>query len=105
MQKSERSTYTSIDFRQWQSSGRLVISPKFQRRGVWNRAQRSYLIDTLILDLPVPPVYIRVVQSDDKNSIVREVVDGQQRVSAILDYMDDKYSLANKIESPFAGKR
>lgn len=105
MQRSERSTYTPIDFRQWQEAGILHISPKFQRRGVWNRAQRSFLIDTLLLQLPVPPIYIRVVQSEDNKSVVREIIDGQQRLSAILDYIEDKYTLANKIESPFAGKR
>lgn len=105
MQRSERSTYTPIDFRQWQSAGNLVISPKFQRRGVWNRAQRSFLIDTLLLQLPVPPIYVRVVQSADNKSIVREIIDGQQRLSAILDYLEDKYTLANNIESPCVGKR
>jgi hypothetical protein len=105
MQRSERSTYTPIDFRQWQEAGGLVISPKFQRRGVWNRAQRSFLIDTLLLDLPVPPIYIRVVQSTDNKAVIREVIDGQQRLSAILDYIEDKYTLAKKIESPFAGQR
>ena len=105
MRRSERSTYTPIDFRQWQEAGNLVISPKFQRRGVWNRAQRSFLIDTLLLELPVPPIHIRVVQSQDNKSVIREIIDGQQRLSAILDYMEDKYSLAKNIESSFVGKR
>ena len=83
MQRSERSTYTPIDFRQWESTGGLIS--KFQRRGIWNRAQRSFLIDTLLLELPVPPVYIRMVQSADNTSVIREVIDGQQRLSAILE--------------------
>lgn len=105
MLRSERSTYTPIDFREWREAGNLIISPKFQRRGVWNRAQRSYLIDTLLLELPVPPIYIRVVQSGDNRAVVREIIDGQQRLRAILDYVDDKYALAKKIESGCAGKR
>lgn len=105
MLRSERSTYTPLDFRQWQQAGGLVLSPKFQRRGVWNRNQRSFLIDTLLLELPIPPLYIRIVQSDDNRSIKREVIDGQQRLGAILDYMEDKYSLSSKIETPFHGKR
>ena len=105
MQRSERSAYTPIDFRQWYAGGSLKISPKFQRRGVWNRAQRSFLIDTLLLELPVPPVYIRVVQSEDRTSVIREVIDGQQRLSAVLDYVENRYSLASKIESDCKGKR
>jgi hypothetical protein len=105
MRRPERSTYTSIDFLQWQEAGTLLISPKFQRRGVWNRAARSYLIDTLLLGLPVPPIYIRVVQDIKRRTVVREVVDGQQRVSAILDYVNNKYTLGKNIESRCAGKK
>jgi len=105
MRKPDRSSYTPVDFRQWSNAGSLVISPKFQRRGVWSRAARSYLIDTLLMGLPVPPLYMRVVQSPDGLSTVREIVDGQQRLSAVLDYIDGKYSLAKNIESPCVGKR
>jgi hypothetical protein len=104
MHRSERSTYTPIDFLEWRETGNLVISPKFQRRGVWNREQRSYLVDTLLLGLPVPPIYVRVVQSTDSRSVIREIIDGQQRLSAVLDYIEDKYTLGNKVESDCAGR-
>ena len=103
MKRPERSTYTPIDFADWQESGTLEISPRFQRRSVWSRAARSYLIDTLILGYPVPPIYLRIVDRKD-GRLVREVVDGQQRVSALLDFMEDRYSLSNNIQSDFGGK-
>jgi len=105
MRKPERSTYTPLDFMQWFEAGTLIISPKFQRRSVWSRAAQSYLIDTLLLGLPVPPIYLRVVQDATRRGIIREVIDGQQRISAILGYMQDKYPLARNIESPYVGKR
>jgi Protein of unknown function DUF262 len=105
MRKPERSTYTSLDFQLWHEAGTLVISPKFQRRGVWSRAAQSFLIDTLLLGLPVPPIYLRVVQDSSKKSMIREVVDGQQRVNAVLSYMNDRYPLSKNIESSCIGKR
>ncbi|RWC45810.1 MAG: DUF262 domain-containing protein [Mesorhizobium sp.] len=105
MRKPDRSNYTPLDFLQWDEAGTLAISPKFQRRGVWSRAAQSFLIDTLLLGLPVPPIYLRVTQDPGKKALVREVVDGQQRVSAILGFMRDKYSLTKNIESPYVGKR
>jgi hypothetical protein len=105
MRKPERSSYTTLDFQQWQEAGTLVISPKFQRRGVWSRAAQSFLIDTLLLGLPVPPIYLRVVQDIGKKAMIREVVDGQQRVNAVLSYVNDKYRLSRNIESPCFGKR
>lgn len=103
--KSERSSYTPIDFREWHEAGSLVLSPKFQRRHVWTTPARSYLIDTILLGMPVPPIYIRVVQNENRERIIREVVDGQQRISAVLDFISDKYALSKNIESPVAGKR
>lgn len=103
--KSERSTYTPLDFREWQSAGSLVLSPKFQRRNVWTTPARSYLIDTLLLEMPVPPIYMRVVQNAARDRVIREVIDGQQRMSAILDFMSDKYALSKNIESPYSGRK
>ncbi len=105
MEKPNRSTYTPLDFSSWQDDKSLVVAPKFQRRGVWTTPAKSFLIDTLIRQLPVPPIYIRVRQSDDRKRMVREIVDGQQRISSVLSYLDNCFSLSNSLDSPFAGKK
>jgi hypothetical protein len=104
MQKSERSSYTPLDFLTWQESGALVLTPKFQRRGVWNTPARSYLIDTLIRGMPVPPIFLRVTQSEDKRRTVREVIDGQQRISAVLDFLNNKFALSSNLDAPYSKK-
>ena len=105
MKKPERSSYTPLDFQQWNESGGLVLSPKFQRRGVWTTPARSYLIDTILLGMPVPPIYLRVVQSPERKKVVREVIDGQQRISSVMDFVGGKFALSKSIESPYAGKK
>jgi len=55
--------------------------------------------------MPVPPIYLRETQAPDKKRIVREVVDGQQRISAVLDFLQDAYSLSKSLDAPYAGKR
>lgn len=104
MAKPERSVYTPQDFLQWRKSKTLELTPKFQRRGVWNAAARSYFIDTLLRSMPVPPIYIRGVQAKDSDQLVREVIDGQQRVSAILDFIDGKYRLSSSLAATWAKK-
>jgi len=104
MPKSERSSYTPLDFITWREAKILVLTPKFQRRGVWTGAARSFLIDTLLRGLPVPPIYLRVTQSEDKKRTVREVIDGQQRISAVLDYIAGQYSLSRAVGASYAGK-
>ncbi len=105
MEKPERSTYTTDDFNTWKDSGQLAISPRFQRRKVWSDAARSFLIDTLILGYPVPPIYVRVTRVKGKKLPVREVVDGQQRISSVIDFTANKFTLSSNIQSPYAGKK
>ncbi len=102
--KADRSSYTALDFREWNESGTLVVSPKFQRRSVWTIPQRSYLIDTVLRGLPVPPIYLRVRQSDDKKRTIREVIDGQQRILAILEFLAGSYRLSRTLDADYAGK-
>ena len=49
--------------------------------------KKSYLIDTLLKQMPVPPIFLRIAQTDNKKRIVREVIDGQQRISCVLDFI------------------
>lgn len=105
MIRPERSTYTPLDFRGWNETGALVLSPKFQRRGVWTTAARSYLIESLLLGMPVPPIYLRIIQNRERNRVIREVIDGQQRIAAVLDYVSGKYGLSKSVESEAKGKR
>jgi hypothetical protein len=103
--RPRRGEYTSQDFLFLRESDGLVLSPKFQRRQVWNLPQRSYFIDTLIRGLPVPPLFLREVQAEDFSRLVREVVDGQQRLRSVLDFADNKYAVSRSIGAPWSGMR
>jgi hypothetical protein len=54
--------------------------------------------------MPVPPIYIRVTQSTDKRQMLRQVVDGQQRISAVLDFVEGTYRLSRTLKAPWGGK-
>jgi uncharacterized protein with ParB-like and HNH nuclease domain len=73
----------------------LEISPKFQRRAVWMEKERSYLLDTILLKLPFPEVYIHVVTDPDTGKQKYVVVDGQQRITSVLKFIDNEFSLPN----------
>lgn len=96
----ETKTYNISEFTKWQSSGELDLSPKFQRNNVWNDQARSYLIDSILRGLPIPPVFLRQIVDAKINKIFREVIDGQQRLRTIIDYYNDVFS----IRGPFTDK-
>ncbi|MDY4591926.1 MAG: DUF262 domain-containing protein [Eubacteriales bacterium] len=75
----------------------IVLSPKFQRRPVWEYKAKSYLIDSILKGLPIPRIFIREKTNLDMTAI-REIVDGQQRLKAIFDFINDGFKV-NKIHN------
>ena len=98
METHKPKTASINDFREWNSREELVLAPEFQRRDVWLPKARSYLIDTILNGFPIPAVYIRQKIDLKTQRTIREVVDGQQRIGAILDYIHNKFEVS-KIHS------
>lgn len=76
------------DFLGWQRAGSLTLSPSFQRRPVWNSPAKSFLIDSIARQLPVPLIFLRERIKLTTQSTLREVVDGQQRLRTLFTYID-----------------
>jgi hypothetical protein len=84
-----RTQFRVSDFVAWQRDKGLLLNPNFQRRNVWKKKAKSYLIDTIIRGLPMPIIFLRDLRSDLKSlKPKRDVVDGQQRIRTILSYVD-----------------
>src|SRR5437660_375572 len=67
-------------------TGRLTLRPPFQRKPVWLDKQKCALVESILLDIPVPEVYVQVTQADD-GSEEYGVVDGQQRLRTVLQFI------------------
>lgn len=104
MAKSVLEQYQVADFIEWHTQKRLRLNPHFQRRRVWTLDGKSYLIDTLLRGLPMPKVYMRTVVDVVSQSSIRDIVDGQQRIAAILDFANGELRL-NKRAGEYAGLR
>ena len=88
--------------------GSLDFNPAWQRGAVWGRDRKSLLIDSILRGFAVPELYFRVLPA--RSPIYDfEVVDGQQRLLSIVDYIDGKYELNSKLNkvgnTVLAGKR
>src|SRR5690349_1604662 len=62
----------------WVSRGKVNPQPDFQRYYVWNNTKASRLIESLLLDIPIPVVYV----AEELNKTY-SVVDGQQRITSV----------------------
>jgi len=82
----------------------LELSPDFQRNPVWQQPQQEYLIETILLSLPMPEIYMvnRIKASGESKFVI---VDGQQRLRTILEFIGDKFELRKKDIDGYKGVR
>ncbi|MBZ5644380.1 MAG: DUF262 domain-containing protein [Acidobacteriia bacterium] len=66
--------------------GRLIVQPDFQRQFVWDTIKASRLIESALLAIPIPVVYISQEQ-DNKEY----VIDGQQRLTSFFSFIDGSF--------------
>jgi hypothetical protein len=79
----------------------LNIRPEYQRRLRWSNPQKSRLIESLLLNVPVPPIFL--YESEEARY---EVMDGQQRLNAIKEFLAGSFSLSGlTVLSPLNGIR
>ena len=69
------------------------LHPEYQRRITWNTTKRSKLIESLIINIPIPPIFLYEYDYDKY-----EIMDGLQRVSAIIDFYENRFKLTGLIE-------
>jgi len=70
------------------TDGKVDMSPGYQRRLRWDSQRQSKLIESFLMNVPVPPVFLN---EDDYGTY--SVIDGKQRLTAINDYLKDRYAL------------
>ena len=61
----------------------LIIAPEYQRLFRWSPEQKSRLVESVLLELPIPPIF--VIENSDG---VFELIDGLQRISTILQFIE-----------------
>ena len=66
--------------------GKLNLQPDFQRNFVWDKVKSSRLIESALLDIPMPIIYL----SEEKDN-KEYVIDGQQRLTSFFSFIDGKY--------------
>ncbi len=94
--------YAISDFQEWYEDGKLELSPKFQRRSVWSSSAKAYLADTILQGKPFPKIILMQEFKDGRT--LRVVVDGQQRLRAIFDFLADGIKVSRAHNKEFAGR-
>jgi len=72
----------------YEDSSAYVLNPDFQRRHRWNREKQSRLIESFIMNVPIPPIFLYEVEYSKY-----EVMDGLQRMTALYEFYKDRFAL------------
>ncbi len=68
----------------------INLRPEYQRRLRWSTLQKSRLVESFLLNIPVPPIFLY------ENRAARyEVMDGQQRLNSIQEFLSGEFALTN----------
>jgi hypothetical protein len=87
-------------------NGQLSLATEFQRNSVWPHKAKAYLIDTILNDRPIPLLFFQRITSAQTGQPTYTVIDGQQRLRAIFEFMDDRFHLSQSSRrNPYYNKR
>lgn len=86
LDKADRSL---AELHRWYSTGRLVVDPEWQRQYVWDRKRASKLVESILVDIPIPVIYLaKTIESK------YEVIDGLQRLTSVFNFFKNDFKLS-----------
>ena len=72
----------------WYKRGKLNLNPDWQRAYVWKGKRPSYLIESILMRLPIPVIFLARTKEGGL-----EVIDGVQRLTTVFNFMENKFAL------------
>jgi hypothetical protein len=85
---TEQARYPLDSIEAMLDSKKYILNPEYQRRRRWNNIRKSRLIESFIMNVPIPPIFLYEVDYS-----IYEVIDGLQRLMAIYDFYKGKFNL------------
>lgn len=95
--KIVKQTWSITEIYQKIKSGDLILDPDYQRNEVWHISKQVSFIESLFMEIMIPPIYVVEVPSGDVLERKKyEVVDGKQRLSTINRFVKNELKLDRK---------
>jgi len=83
-------------------TNRLILAPDFQRKFVWTQEHQEQFLDTILNGYPFPEIYVCQGETDTKKlRTTQKVIDGQQRLTTIKNYIENNFKKPLKMVTEF----
>ena len=86
--KIVRQTWSIAEIYQKVKDNKLILDPDYQRRAIWGNDKKTAFIESLYMEIMIPPIYVVEIPGEDiLDETKYEVVDGKQRLTAIMEFI------------------
>lgn len=86
--KIDRVQFSIYELKRRYDRGDICLDPDFQRNEVWSTRQKSELIESVVMGIPLPLIYL--AETMDSKLVI---VDGRQRLTTFFQYLDNQFAL------------
>jgi hypothetical protein len=78
-------------YRQYRTS-KLIVNRRYQRKLVWTKQEKAALIESVLLEYPIPLILLAEVELQDEGETAYEIIDGMQRLNALFSFIENEFS-------------
>lgn len=97
--KRNSTTITIATFWENHQLGKYNYSPSFQREvSIWSPDKQSLLIDTILRNFPMPPIFFHQHIDDETGKTMYDVIDGNQRLTTIVNYIEGRIATPDSVD-------
>jgi hypothetical protein len=79
----------------WYRTEKLIVNRRYQRKLVWTKAEKASLIESLLLNYPIPLILLGVFKTIGEEDVY-EIIDGMQRLNAIFGFIENEFAVNDK---------
>ena len=95
--KIVRQTWSIAEIYQKIKDKKLILDPDYQRRAIWGVDKKTAFIESLYMEIMIPPIYVVEIPGEDiLDETKYEVVDGKQRLTEIMDFIKGALRLSER---------
>jgi Protein of unknown function DUF262/HNH endonuclease len=102
---AQHNTKTVDELLQLRRANMLYPNPEYQRSAVWTPGQKKRLLDSVLRGYPIPLIYLHHISKEVAGARREdfEIIDGQQRINALYEYVEGAYKLFDPLSDEEAG--
>lgn len=108
MEKQLKVSYSDLTISEFYESyllNKYDFNPAYQRDSVWSEDKREFLIDSILKNFPIPPIFLKMNLNPRSGKTVYDVIDGKQRLQSIIGFIEGSVYLPDNFsEGPFGNE-